>query len=239
MLAPIQFLLVPALLVASNQSAGLQLGDRWTQLRTMRFVNEAEEIDLADVERIESKVIGQTPTGHIVSVSRTLVETRIGEDRIPPAAGVEPYTWSYELRANGAEERLDRSHDVFEERVGRIWRALLPEPGEDPLKAPDEWRRAYEDRGARLPGATVRIEVLERQDDRLRLRLRYAEPGSLAISAEGTATVLLRSRVVLEMEIEARNVPLPGGEDTATLRLTQKTQSARVGGRDVPILPRP
>ncbi len=174
----------------------LAKGDHWVAERVTRYVNTVEEIDMTDVEKLEWTVLGPSASNLSVEFSKVLVETRIGENHIPPPKGTTPDKQKALFSSSGDD---------------------LSEPPKDPVdlillrlnqgsSATEKWK--------------AKFSFQPVSDGRRMAKFTYDDPDE-KVHADGTITFLAAPRVMVKVEITAKNLPLPGGPYRVTAMVKQ------------------
>jgi len=197
------------LLLALLAQDALKKGDAWAFERTYRYVNEAEGIDMGDVERTDVSVADVRPDGYDLAISRKLIVTKLGENRSPAPADQTPWTKTLKFGANGQPNGLPEDvQRPIRARIDRmLWTASENRRGLG-------WNRTWP-LNETLPEGKATVKP----SGEGRLSITYTEAGGL--KAEGTATRDRKRPVIVEMSATINRTYLPGGNVPVAVAVKQ------------------
>jgi hypothetical protein len=202
------------LLLAFLAVDGFAKGDTWSFERTYRYVNEKESVDFSDIERTDVTVAELRPTGYDLSVSRQLVATKFGADRVPAPAGQTPWMRTLKFGTNGQPIKPpEDTENPIRARVDRmLWTASESRQGLG-------WTRVWPQNDL-LPEGKVQV----RPGAEGRLAITYTEKDGL--KGEGTALRDPKRPVIVEMSITINQAYLPHGSVPVSVAVRQLPVSA-------------
>jgi|GEM_PF-3368737 len=196
------------------QTAGPAIGDTWRVDRTIRYVNEDKGIDQTDVERLDYRIEKLVPASRTLQVTRTVVETRMGEERVPVPKGMEPEIRSVVLQRGAPEEREVEALHRVRVRIDRMqWAALEERSG-------ISWNRRYP-ASAGLGAAKITVRPTKTEGEERTVAITYEEEGDVPVRGEGVAKVFGPKRLPRELKITLKGVVVPGGEEVVTAVVNQ------------------
>ncbi|MGV3614568.1 MAG: hypothetical protein ACO1SV_04450 [Fimbriimonas sp.] len=179
---------------------GLKKGEAWAFERTYRYVNEAEAIDLSDIERTDVLVSETRPNGYDLSLSRRLIATKVGEARVPAPEGQTPWAKTLKFGTNGQAKNPpeDVAHPIRARIDRMLWTASENRQGLG-------WSRAWPQNDG-VPGGKATVKPGKEGS----LAITYTD--ATGVKAEGTAKLDPKRPVIVEMSITINRTFLPGGE---------------------------
>lgn len=202
-----------AVLIAFVVSNSVQVGDRWVIERTLRFVQEAEKVEVKRVERLSYQVV-QAGT-ELTAIS---IDTR----SVSPPSDV-PVKRVFTFKPNGF---LLSREDESDENAGRLnrveWTATEARQG-------ISWSRDWPASGALLE-AKVSVRPKNRTLEDTTMAVTYKE-GAVA-RCVATVKVLNRVRIVKELAATISGALAPGATKPGDLFISDKLKELHlVDGR--------
>lgn len=220
---------------AKGPQAGPKVGDAWTVTYTQTFLEPGtDEVVEAFTYRVEAKALKSTPKGVEAEERTELLESRIGEIVVPPPKGATPMIAKVLFGPNG-ERALEPAAlaDPLEFRLARM--TWFIGSGADPRGSTASWKvELPASVGQPIPGASASFELQKRNQRKGRASTWFSakfleQGGAKPMAAEGTFVIDDATGLPVEIEMNADNALIPGGDGTRyDLRLKL---SAEIKGR--------
>ncbi len=180
----------------------LRRGDEWALERTTRWVNAAEEIDFAQVERFSFVVTSAKPSETKVMVTKELIATVMDGQRVNADRNPSPDTWSQTFDpAKAAAIAWAKPLDATEARLNQMTVFWLPTSG------------------AWSPANPSKFEIAPTQARADGAKVFFSAPG-LAATGAWSGRSLVR-----ELKLTASDQPLQGSSFRGNLTLELKLVS--------------
>ncbi len=217
-------------------SLRLTRGDLWSGELSQRFFASGVEDDGQKFAfRVEYHVAQAGRQEYSIDMAILFRESWLGDTRVPPPDDIKPMRAAVRwLRVGWRTPKSKRLDDPIEYRLERLTWFVAPQGGERKGAEPAWSARFSGKEGGSVPDARAEFRYLKAGSWRDRpaawVAVRFTELDiDRPMLGEGEAIVDLASGVLLELSLDVKNAPVPGGDGgLSELSLAWKVESLKL-----------